>query len=102
MTTMVRLPRSCGRVHARRVLVGMHAHASGWGWFMPSRAGGLCVRPPCPASQGGPGLTKPWGDSAQGFPCCWGTSSEAFAGRHVENIFHEVPDHSGVWVHLFE
>ena len=52
--------------------------------------------------QGGGGLTKPWGDSAQGFPCCWGTSSEAFAGRHVENIFHEFPDHTGIWVNLYE
>ena len=25
---------------------------------------------------GGGGLTKPWGDSSEGFPCCWGTSSE--------------------------
>lgn len=52
--------------------------------------------------QGGAGLTRPWGDSGQGFPCCWGTSSEAFAGRHIENIFHEAAGHSGVYVHLFE
>lgn len=51
---------------------------------------------------GGGGLTRPWGDSAEGFPCCWGTSSEAFAGRHIEHIFGELPDHSGVRVHLFE
>ena len=92
---------------------------------------------------GGAALKKPWGDSAQGFPCCelscffhgsairravaapgdlsllaaslrfarppppppaqgWGTSSEAFAGRHIENIFQEAPDHSAVYVNLFE
>lgn len=50
---------------------------------------------------GGGGLRKPWGDSSQGFPCCWGTSVEQFAGRHFELIFTHSPDDSTLFVNLF-
>jgi hypothetical protein len=50
---------------------------------------------------GGAQLRKPWGDSSDGFPCCWGTSVEQFAGRHLELPFAETPDHSTLFVNLF-
>ena len=51
---------------------------------------------------GGGGLHKPWGDSTSGgFPCCWGTSTEQFAGRHLELIFTEAPDHATLFVNVF-
>lgn len=85
-------------MYARQLYGGMIGNQATTGQWADTNSTGFHYMLPL----GGGGLTKPWGDSAQGFPCCWGTSSEAFAGRHVENIFHEVPDHSGVWVHLFE
>ena len=50
---------------------------------------------------GGGGLTKPWGDSAEGFPCCWGTSVEQFSGRHLELVFTHSPDDATLFVNLF-
>jgi len=50
---------------------------------------------------GGAELRKPWGDSSEGFPCCWGTSVEQFAGRHLELPFAEAPDHGTLFVNLF-
>ncbi len=50
---------------------------------------------------GGSQLRKPWGDSSDGFPCCWGTSVEQFAGRHLELPFAEAPDHGTLYVNLF-
>ena len=49
---------------------------------------------------GGAGLRKPWGDSAQGFPCCWGTSTEQFAGRHLELAFAHSPDNAVLYANL--
>lgn len=37
---------------------------------------------------GGGGLTKPWGVSDEGLPCCWGTLSETFA-KISDSIFYE-------------
>ena len=50
---------------------------------------------------GGAGLRKPWGDSAQGFPCCWGTSTEQFAGRHLELAFAHSPSQDTLYHNLF-
>jgi len=51
---------------------------------------------------GGPGLHKPWGDSSEGgFPCCWGTSVEQFAGRHLELPFSHSPDGRSLFVSMF-
>ena len=50
---------------------------------------------------GGAQLRKPWGDSSDGFPCCWGTSVEQFAGRHLELPFAEAPNHGTLFVNLF-
>jgi len=85
-------------MYARQLYGGMIGNQAITGQWANTNSTGFHYMLPL----GGAGLTKPWGDSAQGFPCCWGTSSEAFAGRHIENIFHEVPDHSGVYVQLYE
>ena len=50
---------------------------------------------------GGGGLRKPWGDASEGFPCCWGTSTEQFAGRHLELPFARSPDGNSLYVSLF-
>jgi len=50
---------------------------------------------------GGGGLQKPWGDSSEGFPCCWGTSVEQFSGRHLELVFTRSPDDATLFVNLF-
>lgn len=85
-------------MYARQLYGGMIGNQATTGQWANTNSTGFHYMLPL----GGGGLQKPWGDSAEGFPCCWGTSSEAFAGRHVENIYHEAVDHSGVYVQLFE
>ena len=84
--------------YARALYGGMIGNQAITGQWADSNTTGFHYMLPL----GGAALTKPWGDSAQGFPCCWGTSSEAFAGRHIENIFQEAPDASALYVQLFE
>jgi hypothetical protein len=49
---------------------------------------------------GGSGLTKPWGASTEGFPCCWGTLSETFA-KLGDSIWFASPDASTLYLNLF-
>ena len=49
---------------------------------------------------GGGGLTKPWGRSDEGLPCCWGTLSETFA-KIGDSIFFEAADAQTLFVGLF-
>jgi hypothetical protein len=49
---------------------------------------------------GGSGLTKPWGPSNDGFPCCWGTLSETFS-KLADSIFFESSDGYTLFVNLF-
>ena len=48
----------------------------------------------------GGAVTKPWGKSDYGFPCCWGTLSESFA-KLGDSIFFASPDASTFYVNLF-
>ena len=49
----------------------------------------------------GGAVTKPWGKSDYGFPCCWGTLSESFA-KLSDSIFFAAPDASAFYVNLYE
>ncbi len=49
---------------------------------------------------GGGGITKPWGASNVGFPCCWGTLSETFA-KLPDSIWFSATDNATVYVNLF-
>jgi DUF1680 family protein len=49
---------------------------------------------------GGGGLTKPWGASDEGLPCCWGTLSETFA-KISDSIFYESADAATLYIGLF-
>lgn len=49
---------------------------------------------------GGGGLSKPWGSSDQGLPCCWGTLSETFA-KIGDSVFFESADTQTLFVGLF-
>ena len=49
----------------------------------------------------GGAVTKPWGKSDYGFPCCWGTLSESFA-KLSDSIFFATPDASALFVNLYE
>lgn len=48
----------------------------------------------------GGAVTKPWGKSDYGFPCCWGTLSESFA-KLGDSIYFASPDASTLFVNLF-
>ena len=49
----------------------------------------------------GGAVTKAWGKSDYGFPCCWGTLSESFA-KLSDSIFFAAADASALHVELFE
>ncbi len=86
-------------MYARQLYGGMLGNQAITGpWADPANSTGFHYMLPL----GGGGLQKPWSDGSRAMACCWGTSSEAFAGRHLENIFMEASDASGVYVNLFE
>ena len=49
---------------------------------------------------GAAGMYKPWGESNQGFPCCWGTLTEQFS-KLSDSIYFASPDHSTIFVNQF-
>jgi DUF1680 family protein len=48
----------------------------------------------------GGAVTKAWGKSDYGFPCCWGTLSESFA-KLQDSVFFASPDGGTFFVNLF-
>ena len=49
----------------------------------------------------GGSVTKPWGKSDYGFPCCWGTLSESFA-KLSDTIFFTSTADDAFYVNLYE
>lgn len=45
-------------------------------------------------------MTKPWGTSDYGFPCCWGTLSESFA-KLGDSIYFALPEANVLFVNQF-
>ena len=49
---------------------------------------------------GAANMHKPWGESNQGFPCCWGTLTEQFS-KLSDSIYFASPDHSTIFINQF-
>merc|ERR1711935_591253 len=45
-------------------------------------------------------MTKPWGKSDWGFPCCWGSLSESFA-KLGDSIYFTLPEANVLFVNQF-
>ena len=49
---------------------------------------------------GAANMHKPWGQSNQSFPCCWGTLTEQFS-KLSDSIYFASPDHSAIFINQF-